>query len=112
MAQMGGDNAVATAANRRMMMNQIRQQQRSRMRRMDRAVRRAVDRALQETPETAEEEPLELARETVDWNVLLSQLGDDLQQDADKAPPERYRRAIEQYFRQISRPVKDAGSRN
>jgi hypothetical protein len=112
MMQMGGDNSVATAANRRMMMNQIRQQQRSRMRRMDRAVRRAVDRALQETPETAEEEQLELARETVDWNVLVSQLGDDLQQGADKAPPERYRRAIEQYFRQISRPDKDAGTRN
>jgi hypothetical protein len=47
-----------------------------------------------------------MARETVDWNVLLSQLGDDLQQSADKAPPERYRRAIEQYFRQISRPEK------
>jgi hypothetical protein len=105
MQQMGGDNAVATAANRRMMMNQIRQQQRMRMRRMDRAVRRAVDRATQPTPES-EPDDLQIARETVDWNVLLSDLGDDLQQGADKAPPERYRRAIEQYFRQISQPEK------
>jgi hypothetical protein len=105
MQQMGGDNAVATAANRRMMMNQIRQQQRMRMRRMDRAVRRAVDRATQPTPETEPDE-LQVAQETVDWNVLLSDLGDDLQQGADKAPPERYRRAIEQYFRQISQPEK------
>jgi hypothetical protein len=105
MQQMGGDNALSTGANRRMMMNQIRQQQRMRMRRMDRAVRRAVDRAIQPTPETEPDE-LQVAQETVDWNVLLSDLGDDLQQGADKAPPERYRRAIEQYFRQISQPEK------
>jgi hypothetical protein len=61
---------------------------------------------LQEIEEDPVEEELEIARETVDWNVLLSQLGDDLQQGADKAPPERYRRAIEQYFRQISQPEK------
>jgi hypothetical protein len=30
-------------------------------------------------------------------------LGDDLQQGRDKAPPEQYRRAIEQYFANISR---------
>jgi hypothetical protein len=105
MQRMGGDNAVSTASNRRMMMNQIRQQQRMRMRRMDRAVRRAVDRAIQPTPESEPDE-LQIARETVDWNILLSDLGDDLQQGADKAPPERYRRAIEQYFRQISQPEK------
>jgi len=49
-----------------------------------------------------------LARENTDWNRLASQLSDDLQQGRDKAPPERYRRAIEQYFRQLSRAEKDS----
>lgn len=105
--RMGGDNALSTGANRRMLMNQLLQRQRMRQRRLNSAYRRAVARALQEVDEIeTEDEELELARETVDWNVLLSQLGDDLQQGADKAPPERYRRAIEQYFRQISQPEK------
>jgi hypothetical protein len=104
--RMGGDNALSTGATRRMMMNQLLQRQRMRQRRLDQSYRRAVARALQEIEEDPVEEELEIARETVDWNVLLSQLGDDLQQGADKAPPERYRRAIEQYFRQISQPEK------
>jgi hypothetical protein len=107
--RMGGDNALSTGASRRMMMNQLLQRQRMRQRRLDQAYRRAVARALQEVEEDPVDEELEVARETVDWNVLLSQLGDDLQQGADKAPPERYRRAIEQYFRQISRPENAAG---
>jgi ABC-type dipeptide/oligopeptide/nickel transport system ATPase subunit len=36
---------------------------------------------------------------------LVSKLGDDLRQGRDKAPPEQYRRAIEQYFAQISNAV-------
>ena len=40
-----------------------------------------------------------------DWNKLVSHLGDDLKQGRDKAPPEQYRQAIEQYFAQISRVV-------
>jgi hypothetical protein len=40
-----------------------------------------------------------------DWNKLLSDLGDDIRQGRDKAPPEQYRRAIEQYFSQISGAV-------
>ena len=109
--RMGGDNALSTGSNRRMMMNQLLQQQRMRQRRLDRAYRRAVARALKEAAASEDEdEQLEMARETVDWNVLLSRLGDDLQQGADKAPPERYRRAIEQYFRQISRPEKSGSA--
>ncbi len=105
--RMGGDNSLMTGSNRQMVMNQLLQRQRMRQRRLDQAYRRAVARALKESElDAADEGELQLARETVDWNVLLSQLGDDLQQDADKAPPERYRRAIEQYFRQISRPKK------
>ena len=34
-----------------------------------------------------------------DWNRLVSRLNDDVGQGRDKAPPEQYRRAIEQYFR-------------
>lgn len=102
--RMGGDNALSNAATWRMLINQLMQRQRMRQRRLDQAYRRAVARALQEVTEDPVEDELEMARETVDWNVLLSQLGDDLQQGADKAPPERYRRAIEQYFRQVSQP--------
>lgn len=100
----GGDNALMTAGGRQMLLNQLIQRQRLRQRRLDRAYRRAVARALKEQDELklADENELKLAQETVAWNVLLSQLGEDLTQDADKAPPERYRRAIEQYFRQIS----------
>jgi hypothetical protein len=36
---------------------------------------------------------------------LVSELGNDLRQGRDKAPPEQYRRAIEQYFAQISSVV-------
>jgi hypothetical protein len=35
----------------------------------------------------------------------LSELKDDVGQGRDKAPPEQYRRAIEQYFAQISKEV-------
>lgn len=99
----GGDNAVMTGGNARMMMDQMRQQEQMRQRQLDKAYQRAVARALKE----AEAEDLiknmpKLARETSDWNRLASQLEDDLRQGADKAPPERYRRAIEQYFRQVS----------
>lgn len=99
----GGDNALMTGGNRRMMMEQMRRQQEMRQRQLERAYRRAVARALNE----AEAEDLvknmpKLARETADWNRLASQLEDDLRQGRDKAPPERYRRAIEQYFRQVS----------
>ncbi len=99
----GGDNALMTGGNRRMMMEQMRRQQEMRQRQLERAYRRAVARALNE----AEAEDLvknmpKLARETADWNRLASQLEDDLRQGRDKAPPERYRRSIEQYFRQVS----------
>ncbi|MEM8946128.1 MAG: hypothetical protein AAGD11_13220 [Planctomycetota bacterium] len=99
----GGDNDLMTGGNRRMMMEQMRRQQELRQRQLEQAYRRAVARALDE----AEAEDLvkdmpKLARETSDWNRLASQLEDDLRQGRDKAPPERYRRAIEQYFRQVS----------
>lgn len=98
----GGDNALMTGGGRRMM-QQMQRQQQMRQRQLENQYRRAVARALKE----AEAEDLvknmpKLARETTDWNRLASQLEDDLRQGRDKAPPERYRRAIEQYFRQVS----------
>lgn len=100
-----GDNGIITGSNGMRLMNQMREQQRLRQRQLDRAYRRAVARAMKEVnaEDLVQNGPLKLAGENSDWNVLLSQLGDDLRQGRDKAPPERYRRAIEQYFRQISR---------
>jgi len=95
----GGDNSLITGGNSRMLLNQMRQQQQLRQRQLDKAYRRAVARALKEADVA---DLPKLARETADWNRLASQLDDDLRQGRDKAPPERYRRAIEQYFRQVS----------
>ena len=111
----GGDNALMTGGGgRQMLLNQLKQQQRLRQRRLERQYRKAVARALNETDieDPSAGESLEIAQETVEWNVLLSQLGDDLQQGAEKAPPERYRRAIEQYFQQVSRPEKNSDGKN
>ena len=101
-----GDNGLITGSNSMRLMNQMREQQRLRQRLLDRAYRRAVARAMKEVDaeDLVQEGPMKLAGENSDWNVLLSQLGDDLRQGRDKAPPERYRRAIEQYFRQITHP--------
>ena len=90
------------------MIDQMQRQQKLRQRQLELAYRRAVARALKE----AESEDLvkdmpKLALETGDWNRLASQLEDDLRQGRDKAPPERYRRAIEQYFRQVSSSEKE-----
>jgi|GEM_PF-1831491 len=99
----GGDNSLMTGGNGNMMTNQLQRQQAMRQRQLDQAYRKAVARALKETQaeDLAKEMP-QLARETTNWNRLASQLQKDLRQGADKAPPERYRRAIEQYFRQVS----------
>lgn len=99
----GGDNSLMTAASGQYWMNQMRQQNRTRQLQLDEAYRRAVARALDEaTAEDLVQDSPEVATEITQWNRLVSQLEDDLQQGRDKAPPERYRRAIEQYFRQIS----------
>ncbi len=101
--QPGMDNGLMTGANRQMMLDQMRRQQQLRQRQLEQAYRRAVARALNETEaEDLVKDMPRLARETADWNRLASQLEDDLRQGRDKAPPERYRRAIEQYFKQVS----------
>ncbi|HEX2477354.1 MAG TPA: Ig-like domain-containing protein, partial [Lacipirellulaceae bacterium] len=86
-----------------MVMNQMRQDQERARQQLNRAYQRALARALKEaTPQrVAVQQPVKLS----DWNRLVSKLGDDLRQGRDKAPPEQYRRAIEQYFTQISSVV-------
>ena len=72
-------------------------------------LKRTYDRAIARALKTAEPKPRERALPTTaklsDWNQLVSHLGDDLRQGRDKAPPEQYRRAIEQYFSEISKLV-------
>jgi hypothetical protein len=71
---------------------------------LDQAYRRAIARALKEgKPKQRLARPK--AVKLSDWNKLVSELGDDVGQGRDKAPPEQYRRAIEQYFTQISKEV-------
>jgi hypothetical protein len=83
--------------------NQMRQYQQRTRQRLDEAYRRAIAKALKE--EQARRK-IEIPKGTLsDWNRLVSRLGDDLRQGRDKAPPEQYRRAIEQYFAEISRAV-------
>jgi hypothetical protein len=91
----------------RMALNQIRQNNQQARQRLDRAYQRAIARALKEA---AAKRNVEIPKPTKlsDWNRLVSQLGDDLRQSRDKAPPEQYRRAIEQYFSQISRVVAES----
>ena len=87
-----------------MVMNQLRQDQRQAQRKLDQAYRRAIARALKEAKTKP---PVEIPKavKLSDWNQLVSKLGDDIRQSRDKAPPEQYRRAIEQYFTQISSVV-------
>ncbi len=91
-------------AMRRWMQQQMRRDDQRTQRQIDQAYRRAIARALKEAapkPRIALPQRTKLS----DWNRLVSQLNDDVGQGRDKAPPEQYRRAIEQYFAQISRVV-------
>ena len=104
----GGDNAIASGGGAGMMvMNQMRQDQLRAQQQLNEAYQRAIARALKETTQV---QKLEIPKPTrlSDWNRLVSKLGDDLRQGRDKAPPEEYRRAIEQYFSQISRVVAES----
>ncbi len=106
----GGDNAIATGSGgNQLLINQFLEQQRRRQQAIEQAYRRALEKAKQEAKAADLVETLP-ARATKDWNVLASQLQEDLQQGSDSAPPERYRQAIEQYFRQISGSTKEAPS--
>ncbi|MCG8449120.1 MAG: hypothetical protein MI725_06015 [Pirellulales bacterium] len=96
-------NVGNNGGSQRLVVNQFRRRQMLRQRQLDRAYRRAIARAMKEaSADDLVPRELLLARDHTDWNLLLSQLEDELQQDRGNAPPERYRRAIEQYFRQVS----------
>jgi hypothetical protein len=98
-------NSGGNGGGARMASNQVRQDQQRMRRQLDRAYRRAVARALKEEKNVRK---VEIPKTKMsDWNKLVSELGDDLRQGRDKAPPEQYRRAIEQYFAEISRAVAD-----
>jgi hypothetical protein len=100
-------SGMGGGASGRMALNQLLQNNQQARQRLDQAYRRAIARALKEaTPKRNVEIPK--AVKLSDWNRLVSQLGDDLRQSRDKAPPEQYRRAIEQYFSQISRVVAES----
>jgi hypothetical protein len=100
----GGGGGGGMAQSGAMMRNQVRQDEQRARRQLERQYQRAIARALKETekmPKIEIPKPAKLS----DWNKLVSELGDDIRQGRDKAPPEQYRRAIEQYFSQISRAV-------
>jgi hypothetical protein len=87
-----------------MLGNQMRQRGNWARQRIDRSYAEAIKRALKESNErkaVGQPQPAVM----VNWNKLVSELGDDLQQGRDKAPPEQYRRGIEQYFKLISEAV-------
>jgi len=101
---MGAGN-LALAARSQQWMRQMMQRDNQRSQwQLDQAYRRAIARALKEgKPKQRLARPK--AVKLSDWNKLVSELGDDVGQGRDKAPPEQYRRAIEQYFTQISKEV-------
>ena len=85
----------------RMAWNQLRQRGERARNRIDRSYRAAIARALDE----GDEPPILRAAtdSNVNWNRLVAELEDELNQGRDKAPPEQYRQAISQYFDEISR---------
>ncbi|MGE3242862.1 MAG: hypothetical protein AB7I57_17445 [Pirellulales bacterium] len=104
---MGAGNLAISARSRQWMQQQMRRDNMLSQWQLDQAYRRAIARALREAkPKQKIARPK--ATRLSDWNKLVSQLGDDVGQGRDKAPPEQYRRAIEQYFAQISKRVAEA----
>ncbi len=71
----------------------------SQQRMMNRASRRASNRAEAETNKLSNMSK----RQLDEWNVLVSELEHRLLQGEGQLPPEQYRRAIEQYFSEITR---------
>lgn len=101
---MGAGNPAISARSLQWMQHQMRRDNMLSQWQLDQAYRRAIARALREAkPKQKIARPK--ATKLSDWNKLVSQLGDEVGQGRDKAPPEQYRRAIEQYFAQISKEV-------
>ena len=79
--------------------NMFASQMSARMRMMQRAQQRAANRAEGEANKLSSN-----AKRQIDqWNNLVSELEDRLLQGDGQLPPEEYRRAIEQYFSEITR---------
>ena len=75
--------------------------QRQRMRNLsNKAYRNALARA--RVKDKNKRKP-KLAKDDRRWNLLVSQLDEDMLQGDKKVPPERYRSAIDQYFEKISK---------
>ena len=102
------DDAVQRDA---MMMAYLRHQQQRANELTQRASARAIARALKESGDLSDSAMRQLTKQATgtDWNVLVSKLEDELLQGRDQLPPEAYRRAIEQYFDEISRTKSTLG---
>jgi hypothetical protein len=98
----GGGGGGGGGGGQGMAGNQLRMRGQRARNRLDRSYRDAVARALKESNER-KAIAMPLPAVVVNWNKLVSELGDDLQQGRDKAPPEQYRRAIVQYFNDINK---------
>lgn len=97
-------NQGGASAWRRLVMNQNKQNAKQTQAKLNEAYKRALARALKDA-KVNRTATLPKGSKLSNWNKLVSQLGNDLQQGRDKAPPEQYRRAIEGYFGEISRVV-------
>ena len=90
----------------------IRNEEQEAQRRLDRAHRQAVSRALKDREAATLHQNGGMApTNDVRWNKLVSELESQLLQGRGKQPPERYRRAISQYFDIITRPKSTDDSR-
>jgi len=74
-----------------------------RMQNMRRLSNAAYRNALARTRVKTESKKRKRAKDDWRWNLLVSELGEDMLQGDNKIPPERYRSAIEQYTDQISK---------
>ncbi|MGD9857343.1 MAG: hypothetical protein AB7U20_20565, partial [Planctomycetaceae bacterium] len=90
---------------RNMVMAQLSRQQKM----LNRAAQRAANRTDTETENASKRRA---ARRIDEWNVLASQLEKKLLQGRGQLPPERYRRAIDQYFEELSRRSADVETQN
>ncbi len=100
-------NSGASGGGGRTAMNQLQRDQQQAQKRLDRAYRQAIAKALKTATPTPPKVELPKGGKMTDWNRLVSHLGDGLRQGRDKSPPEQYRKAIEQYFTQISKDAAD-----
>ena len=106
-----GGGGGGGGGSRRAAANQMKQQDKRTQQKLNQAYQQAIARALKETTPKRTEKVAKTVK-LADWNKLVSHLGDDVSQGRDKAPPEQYRKAIEQYFAEISRSVAEQEKKN